>query len=108
MTTYKQHKATAKYRGLKHALTQQEYESMLAESCVYCGGSAGGVDRLNPKVGYLPDNCVPACRRCNARKSIYEHLGVEISIEKTVELAGRNSTPPPSKREWRMAGAYKI
>ncbi len=107
MTTYRQHRATAKYRGLQHTLTEQDYYSLLQDQCVYCGGAGGGIDRLDPMRGYLLDNCVSACKRCNARKAIYEHLGVDASIEKAVELAHRNEVPPPSQREWKMAGAYK-
>lgn len=104
MTTYRQHKATARYRGLEHALTLEEYDSLLAGACVYCGGPGGGIDRLDSSLGYLFDNCASACKRCNARKAIYEHLGVDAAIEKAVELAHRNEVPPPSQREWQMAG----
>lgn len=101
MMTYRQHKATSRYRGIEHALTKDQYEELITQTCVYCGGPGGGIDRLDPKQGYLPYNCAPACKRCNARKSIYESLGVNEAIEKAVELAHRNNIPPPSEREWR-------
>jgi 5-methylcytosine-specific restriction endonuclease McrA len=31
--------------------------------------AVNGVDRLDPKEGYTPENCVPACDKCNRAKN---------------------------------------
>ena len=48
-----------------------------------------GIDRIDPKIGYVPDNCVPCCPRCNFAKGpmtgvefrawikrVHDHLGL--------------------------------
>ena len=106
MTSYAQHRAVAKYRKIEHLLTLEQYFELRKGPCAYCGqDSNGGIDRVNPIVGYVEENCMPSCKRCNARKSCFEHLGWEIAVDKTLELAYRNEIPPPSKREW--AAGYK-
>lgn len=108
MSAYKHHKTTARQRNLVHELTETEYWQLRAMPCYYCSKETdGGIDRKDPKVGYTRDNCVPSCKRCNARKSIYESGGWEAAIEKTKELAHRNNLPPQSQREWAQWGFYK-
>jgi hypothetical protein len=104
---YKQHKSCAKHRRLLHELTEAEFAKLQAGDCVYCLGPGGGIDRTDPKLGYTLDNCVSSCHRCNARKQVYEPLGVDVSIAKARELAHRNQLPPPSAREWKHWGCYK-
>lgn len=47
------------------------------EPCHYCGAEeARGVDRKNNSVGYLKDNCLPSCSRCNMMKvdTVYDYF----------------------------------
>lgn len=104
--TYKQHLSCAKHRKLQHELSQDQFAKLQAGDCVYCGGPGGGIDRTDPKLGYTSENCVSSCHRCNARKSVYESLGVAVSVAKAKELAHRNKIPPPSEREWAHWGCY--
>ena len=100
--TYEEHKKAAGYRGVKYTLTREEYTDLIAMSCNYCGGMApNGIDRVNPKRGFVSNNSVPACARCAARKRCLEHLGVREAVKRTRALADRNKIPVPSKREWR-------
>lgn len=101
MTPYKRFLACqVKPRKLECTLDKTTYESFAVQPCFYCGGPMTGLDRLDPAKGYSLTNCVPACRRCNARKSVYEPLGWQFAAKKAKELAFRNEIPPPSKRPW--------
>lgn len=42
---------------------------MLSDRCHYCGGTAGGIDRVDSSRGYVVGNTVPCCRTCNNMKS---------------------------------------
>ena len=61
-------------RGLAVTITVDQYNSLRAMPCFYCGGRVdgnrmGGVDRIDSDVGYAPGNCRPCCRSCNQAKS---------------------------------------
>lgn len=75
--------AGAKRRGIAMDLTMEQFRSLIEQPCFYCGadpftrrtniGLAGsfawnGIDRFDNTVGYVPDNCVPCCPRCNRAK----------------------------------------
>ena len=67
-----QAKSLAKRRGLSWTVPQELYESLIACSCHYCGGSLPstgvGLDRKENRQGYEPENVVPCCTRCNVVK----------------------------------------
>ena len=64
-----QYRNGAAKRGLAFELTDLVFFAMASQSCHYCG-SAGpnGIDRVDNKRGYSPDNCVPCCKHCNYAK----------------------------------------
>lgn len=85
---YKWH---AKRRGLKWDLSKEVFKSLTKQLCFYCGTAPktifgafikskglehryngtytyNGVDRINPKEGYIRDNCVSCCTKCNRTK----------------------------------------
>jgi len=64
----------AKRRGIQHSLTTGELKCMFGAPCFFCGSAppenkSWGIDRLNNKIGYHYDNCVPCCRTCNIAKA---------------------------------------
>lgn len=64
---------SAKTRGIKFALSEDELLELYGAPCFYCGFEAKpneslGIDRLNSDTGYLYDNCVPCCKWCNYSK----------------------------------------
>lgn len=83
------YKNNARTRGLEWKLSEDEVRGLVFANCYYCGqepsrlqrrnqtrgrtsGTAilvGGIDRLNPLLGYTPENCVPCCFPCNSAKS---------------------------------------
>lgn len=81
---YRQADNGAKRRKLTFELTLDDFRIIVAQPCMYCGAEpyrrqyklgryehdfvANGVDRQDNNLGYLIDNCVPACGICNRAK----------------------------------------
>jgi hypothetical protein len=84
----------AEVRGLRFELTNEEIRGIVTSDCFYCGASPSmvttygpahskryseeairhaalthnGIDRLDNSVGYVKENCVSCCKRCNYMK----------------------------------------
>ena len=58
--------------GVEVDLSEADYKLLTSKSCTYCTGHlpyAGiGLDRVDSKLGYTFDNCVPCCSFCNDLK----------------------------------------
>lgn len=66
-----QYKRDAKKDGREWQLTDEEATFMFRSSCHYCGTqpkTSGGIDRKDNERGYVRDNTVPCCRKCNTAK----------------------------------------
>ena len=64
-------KKGAKNRGVKWALNDRHALDLITDNCLYCGSvpdSTNGIDRVDNLQGYVEDNVVTACRRCNRAK----------------------------------------
>lgn len=60
--------------GIEFDISKEECISMFQSSCGYCGiefddGTLLGIDRIDPTVGYINDNCVACCTMCNFMKN---------------------------------------
>ena len=74
-------KSQAKHRGIDQQLTLEQYATLIALPCTYCGyGSAHtstdliGVDRIDSsRREYTLSNCVPCCSTCNFMKGRLDH-----------------------------------
>ncbi len=90
-------KQSAIVRGLLFKLTKYQHRQIIIQNCHYCNAEpayfntsikvdkthkkyipieteraaiyANGVDRVNSKIGYTLDNCVPCCYDCNMAKA---------------------------------------
>jgi len=77
------YKNGAKNRNLDFKLTDKELELLFSGDCYYCGAKPSrirnrkntngafiynGIDRKNPEIGYLSNNCVSCCTQCNISK----------------------------------------
>jgi hypothetical protein len=100
------YKKGAERRGLVWDLLEKDVRNLFDSSCYYCGAKPekryvprqlrkgnflrNGIDRKNNDVGYIPDNCISCCTRCNRMKlnmtysvfishikKILEHLRLE-------------------------------
>jgi hypothetical protein len=74
----------AKSRGLKFALSEEQFLTITSKPCYYCGSppkrrhranrkvngsySYNGIDRQDNNQGYMVDNCVACCKICNYAK----------------------------------------
>jgi 5-methylcytosine-specific restriction endonuclease McrA len=85
----------ARTRNLVWHLTTTEFKYITARDCHYCGSppdnlywhagklfTYSGIDRVDNRQGYTPDNCVPCCKRCNFAKG-------ELSAKEFLEWAHR-------------------
>lgn len=87
---YRIHRIGAARRGLEFNLDESTFKSLVSRNCYYCGRAPyqrakvkqvsrtcefvySGIDRLNSNIGYIADNCVPACGTCNKAKSTTSH-----------------------------------
>jgi hypothetical protein len=68
---YNQCKEGARTRGLDFELTLDDFEKLWQKPCVYCGTSIDsiGIDRMDNECGYLADNIVACCWKCNRMKT---------------------------------------
>lgn len=80
---YGQYRKRARAHNFEFSLTKEEFRNLNQKECFYCGkkpsqvfynkGSNGdyvynGIDRVDSKKGYVLDNCVPCCSKCNYGK----------------------------------------
>ncbi len=66
-------------------LSDSQAEKLFKGNCTYCNAAPctvkraisgktftyNGIDRLDNNIGYVPENCVSCCRRCNYAKSTH-------------------------------------
>jgi 5-methylcytosine-specific restriction endonuclease McrA len=77
------YKRNAKLRNLEYILSREEFLFLTSGKCYYCDSEPSqickseynsgdyvynGIDRKNPKQGYLFENCVSCCYKCNRAK----------------------------------------
>lgn len=77
-TRYCEYRNNAKRRGIEFQLTSDEFKELVEQPCHYCGGHSSeydtrsrgnGIDRKDSSIGYIVDNCVPCCSKCNFIKN---------------------------------------
>ena len=84
-------KYTAKRKGVAFCLTKMQFEQLTSRTCYYCdnfstGHEYCGIDRINNDVGYIMDNCVSCCFRCNDIKSNYSLIELKECLEILKEI----------------------
>lgn len=63
-------KATSKQRGLEFRIEEKDFIELMSKECFYCGSKLHiGLDRVDSNYGYLLENVVPCCYRCNVAKN---------------------------------------
>ena len=81
-------------KGDAITITLEQVRDVLEGSvlCAYCEhDTATGFDRVNSKIGYTVENCVPACRECNVMK-------FTMTLEEFIERVSRINSVFESKR----------
>ena len=81
---YHSYKNCAKSRDIEFKLTKDQFFYMTKQECYYCGQLPSqvhknnnsdngdyiynGIDRVDSLKGYIIENCVPCCKKCNISK----------------------------------------
>jgi len=86
-TIYSGYRTNANSRNISFELTKSVFTKITSQNCFYCGQEPiesdfskgrnrtstkfmhNGVDRLDSKVAYTIENCVPCCSMCNLMKN---------------------------------------
>lgn len=75
---YTKYRYGAEKRGYQFRLSLDEFCQLISSECHYCGADGRvGIDRRDNNTGYLIQNCVPCCSKCNylkGKKSVDEFL----------------------------------
>ena len=68
---YCHYKHSAKRRRIIFELTKEDFIRLWKQECTYCGLviEGVGIDRIDNKLGYTTENCVPCCAWCNIAKN---------------------------------------
>lgn len=66
---YCEYRQNAKRRKIDFNLSIEDFKKIISQKCHYCWKDGKvWIDRLNPKLWYLKENCVPCCWLCNKTK----------------------------------------
>lgn len=75
---YDSYKSRSKRNKIKFTLTFKQFDTLVKNNCHYCKipvkDKPMGIDRVNPKKGYILMNCVPCCWTCNRAKSNMSYI----------------------------------
>lgn len=74
---YSLYRCSAYQRQLEFEISKTEYEKCCAQSCYYCFKPSSfdtpmGIDRRMNHLGYMKDNIVACCYRCNRMKHVMD------------------------------------
>lgn len=70
---YKSYRDRAYKKEIEFDLSEEQFDQLLDNQCVYCGDAARVVDRIDSKKGYVLSNCQPCCIKCNMMKYTYSN-----------------------------------
>lgn len=87
---YKQCIRNAKFRNVVFDLSLDQHKELIKTGlCHYCNQSlnktGGGLDRKDNNTGYLFDNCVSCCGRCNTTFSDNFNYEEKLMLSKTIK-----------------------
>jgi hypothetical protein len=88
---YTNTKAGAVKRGYAFGITFEEFVSLLADDCYYCGSQTSGLDRIDNHGNYILENLVPCCAKCNRMKNVLHQTEFLTQVKRIYE---RRCTTP--------------
>ena len=100
-SVFKIYQRVARKRGIRFDLTLEQFVALVVgRVCVYCGegSDALGLDRIDSRLPYTPENVVPACKLCNKFKSAenkYTFLTHVLKIARYQEKLKNQKLPAP-------------
>lgn len=99
------YKANAIKRQINWKLSTQQFAELTQRNCHYCDSEPkqiaiargcnssytyNGIDRIDSSIGYVFDNCVPACKKCNRAKNDMSTEEFKTMIKKIYNNWGKN------------------
>ena len=111
-TIYSGYRTNANSRNISFELTKDSFTKLISQTCFYCGQEPiesqfskstnrtetkfmhNGVDRLDSKVGYTIENCVPCCSMCNLMKNKFSAEDFLSKIEQIYNYKQCSTTMP--------------
>lgn len=90
---YRGYLARANQRGFAFDFTVDEFDTICASECAYCGSVGNnGIDRIDSSVGYTKENSQPCCTRCNWMKRTDSHEVFIDHIRRIYRHSQRNTS----------------
>lgn len=106
---YNHYKYKASTRNIEFSLSFEEFKTLVIMPCYYCGKFKpnrrdkrvtyqtpfSGIDRIDSGFGYIRNNCVSCCKRCNQAKNdmkqneFYDHIidmYIQLKKNTTIDL----------------------
>lgn len=68
-TLFPMYRNNARKRNIEFKLTPDQFIKICPSFCYYCGNESKGIDRKYSNIGYIKENCVPCCSKCNFIKN---------------------------------------
>lgn len=105
------YRVSAKKRSLDFFLSKEEFLDLTSSPCKYCGIKPlqsvfnnktptpyvyNGVDRVDNKVGYIKENCVPCCYVCNLAKRSMSLAEFMAWIDRLVKFRTQQNPESPA------------
>ena len=100
---YNTYKKSAEKRNYEFKLSKEEFREIITQPCIYCGESLTqekrakghngtfkytGIDRYDNTKGYIKNNCVPCCIKCNKMKT---NLSIDEFAEQLEKIINRQT-----------------
>jgi hypothetical protein len=100
-------KSSSKSRDKDFEIEKDFAYSLFVKNCVYCGSNKTphSLDRINNKMGYVRNNVVPCCTRCNIMKS---NWSVKDFIQACINIQLHNSFTSMDIIDPRFSIQYKF
>lgn len=90
---YSSLKSAAKRRSLEFNLSFEEYQKLLKQKCFYDGAELNklgyALDRVDNSKGYVLENVVPCCTKCNVAKN---NMSQQSFLEMCLNIVKNQST----------------
>ncbi len=70
-------------KGFKEVISFELFNKITSMPCYLCGTDAKiGIDRIDSTIGYVDDNVMPCCHKCNMMKYTHSIEDFKMHIEK--------------------------
>lgn len=71
-------------------LTCAQYGNKIKKPCYYCGGDGFVLDRLNSDIGYILENVISCCERCNKLRKFFNIEELKRVMEMVLDMRNKN------------------